>query len=133
MNLENIRKQIDKIDNVILKLLNERMDLVNTVGQIKNATSTPIYRPQREKQIVSRLQDQNKGRLNNESIEAIFTQIFAVSRNIESPQTVAYLGPEGSFTHQAAQKKFGKISKYQSMPSIKSLFDQLQKKNVKLC
>lgn len=131
MNLENIRKQIDGIDNQLLVLLNERMNLVHSVGEIKRVERTLIYRPEREKEILDRLKNLNAGRLDDASIDAIFLEIFAAARNIELPERVAFLGPEGSFTHQAAESRFGAMSEYMTLPTIKSVFEAVDTERAK--
>ena len=123
MTLEEIRINIDSIDDELLVLLNKRMEWVERVGALKRATQTVIYRPEREKQIIDRLSSQNDGLLPNNAIEAIFLEIFAAARNIELPERIAYLGPEGSFTHQAAESRFGAMSEYMTLPTIKSVFE----------
>jgi chorismate mutase/prephenate dehydratase len=132
--LEECREAIDDIDNEILELLNKRMNVVEKVGNIKHGTGTAIYRPEREKAIIDRLANiskESKGTLNRGAIEAIFLEIFAVSRNLELPERIAYLGPEGSFTHQAAESRFGGMSDYLSLGSIHSVFKTLEAKRAK--
>jgi chorismate mutase/prephenate dehydratase len=122
MTLEELRRQIDAIDDRLLELLNERIEVVQKVGELKHRTGGAIYRPEREKAIIDRLVRQNKGPLNEKAIEAIFLEIFAVARNFEQPQRIAYLGPEGSFTHQAAENRFGAMSEYVPLHSIAAVF-----------
>ncbi len=132
--LEECREAIDSIDNEILELLNKRMEVVERVGEIKNDTGGAIYRPEREKAIIERLDKlskESKGLLNKSAIEAIFLEIFAVARNLELPERIAYLGPEGSFTHQAAESRFGAMSDYLSLGSIHSVFKTLEAKRAK--
>ena len=129
--LKNLRTKIDKIDSDILQLLDERMDFVHEIGLIKSASKESVYRPEREKEIIERLSALSKGKLNPESIKAIFQEIFAAARNIELPERVAYLGPEGSFTHQAAESNFGSQSEYLPLNSIKAVFDSLNSKKAK--
>lgn len=132
--LEDCREAIDAIDNQILDLLNKRMKVVERVGEIKNNTGGAIYRPEREKAIINRLAEQSKeagGLLNENAIEAIFLEVFAVSRNLELPERIAYLGPEGSFTHQAAESRFGAMSDYLSLGSIEAVFKTLEAKRAK--
>ncbi|ADN09696.1 prephenate dehydratase [Sulfurimonas autotrophica] len=127
--LDDCRVAIDEIDNEMLKLLNKRMKVVERVGEIKKDTGGAIYRPEREKAIIDRLVTLNKeegGLLNQSAIEAIFLEIFAVARNLELPERIAYLGPEGSFTHQAAESRFGAMSDYLSLNSIASVFKTLE-------
>ncbi|KPM49833.1 prephenate dehydratase [Jiulongibacter sediminis] len=125
MNLDDLRKGIDSIDSQLLELLNQRMELVKQVGDLKRETKTVIYRPEREKEIVSRLAAESKGALDQKAIEAIFLEIFATARNIELPEKVAYMGPEGSFTHQAAESRFGALSEYIMLPSIQAVFESV--------
>jgi len=132
--LQECRISIDNIDNEILELLNKRMKIVERVGEIKSNTGTAIYRPEREKEIIDRLTKINKdsnGILNRGAIEAIYLEIFAVSRNLELPERIAYLGPEGSFTHQAAESRFGGMSEYLSLNSIHAVFKTLESKRAK--
>ncbi len=132
--LDECRSAIDAIDDEMLKLLNERMEVVKRVGEIKKNSNEAIYRPEREKAIVQRLTQKSieqKGALNAAAIEAIFLEIFAVARNLELPERIAYLGPEGSFTHQAAESRFGAMSDYLSLSSIHSVFKTLEAKRAK--
>ncbi len=131
MTLDELRVQIDRIDDTLLKLYNERMEYVHQVGELKNTTGAPIYRPEREQAILNRLKKQNKGKLTDEAIEALFLEMFAVARNLELPERVAYLGPEASFTHQAAESKFGAMSAYMPIASIKGVFREVSKGNAK--
>jgi len=127
--LQECRDAIDGIDEEILNLLNRRMQVVERVGEIKHESATAIYRPEREKEIITRLtqlSEAQKGKLNRGAIEAIFLEIFAVSRNLELPERIAYLGPEGTFTHQAAESRFGGMSDYLSLNSIHSVFQALE-------
>ena len=132
--LDECRVAIDALDNEMLELLNRRMNVVERVGEIKKETGGAIYRPEREKAIIdrlNRLNEEQKGLLNKSAIEAIFLEIFAVARNLELPERIAYLGPEGSFTHQAAESRFGAMSDYLSLNSIASVFKTLESKRAK--
>ncbi|MCK9491654.1 MAG: prephenate dehydratase [Sulfurimonas sp.] len=133
-SLDDCRVAIDKLDSQMLDLLNERMRVVHRVGEIKKESGGAIYRPEREKAIIDRLEAQSKessGLLNRSAIAAIFLEIFAVSRNLEKPELIAYLGPEGTFTHQAAESRFGAMSDYLSLGSIYSVFKTLEAKRAK--
>jgi chorismate mutase/prephenate dehydratase len=102
------------------------MELVKKVGDLKRSSQSIIYRPEREKQILDRLEKRNNGLLTRQAIDAIFFEIFAVSRNLELPERVSYLGPEGSFTHQAAESRFGGMSEYLVLPTIHSVFESVE-------
>ena len=125
-SIHDLRNQIDKIDDSILSLLVNRMEFVSQIGQIKRENNSLIYHPDREKEIIDRLANQFIGHLSKPAIEAIFLEIFGVSRNLELPELICYLGPAGSFTHQAAETRFGAVADYIALPSIKSIFDSVE-------
>ncbi|MCK5111402.1 MAG: chorismate mutase [Arcobacteraceae bacterium] len=128
IELKKLRDTLDNIDDEVLKLLNKRMETVHKVGEVKAASGGAIYRPEREKAIIDRLESLSKksnGSLNKNAIEALFLEIFAISRNLELPENIAYLGPEGSFTHQAAESRFGAMSAYLSIGSIAGVFREV--------
>ena len=131
MTLDELRLKIDNLDDTLLKLYNERMELVHQVGELKNTTGAPIYRPEREQAILNRLKSQNNGKLTDGAIDALFLEMFAVARNLELPEGVAFLGPEASFTHQAAESKFGAMSTYIPMASIQAIFREVDKGTAK--
>jgi len=128
VELNKLRDTLDNIDDEVLKLLNKRMAIVYKVGAVKAQSGGAIYRPEREKAIIDRLEEQSKkvdGSLNRVAIEALFLEIFAISRNLELPENIAYLGPEGSFTHQAAESRFGAMSAYLPIGSITGVFREV--------
>jgi len=125
MTLEELRVNIDQIDDQLLELINKRMEFVHLVGELKNNTGAPIYRPEREQSILNRLKANNDGRLTDNAIDALFLELFAVARNLELPERIAYLGPEASFTHQAAESRFGAMSAYLPIGSIKGVFREV--------
>ena len=132
--LKQLREQIDSIDNEILTLLNKRMEIVKKVGELKNNTNAPIYRPEREKEIIDRLAKLSKsqnGILTKEEIEAIFLEIFAISRSLERKERIAFLGPEGTYTHQAAESRFGANAKYLPLLNIEAVFKAVANKEAK--
>ena len=134
MTLEELRQKIDEVDNKLLKLYNERLEYVLKVGELKNTTNSPIYRPEREKEILERLKKMNKemgGKLSDKAIEALFLEMFSVARNYELAERVAYLGPEASFTHQAAEQKFGALGNYVPINTIKGIFREVENGNAK--
>jgi len=134
MELDALRRAIDGIDDQLIELYNQRMRHVHEVGRVKNSTGAPIYRPEREQEILERLKQKNReegGVLSDNAIEALFLELFAVARNFELPEQIAFLGPEASFTHQAAEIKFGALSSYIPIGSIKGVFREVSRGQAK--
>ena len=132
--LKKLRDEIDKIDNEILTLLNKRMGIVKKVGELKNNKNAPIYRPEREKEIIDRLTDLSKkqnGILGRDEIEAVFLEIFAISRSLERKERIAFLGPVGTYTHQAAESRFGANARYLPLLNIEAVFKAVASKEAK--
>ncbi|PSM52232.1 chorismate mutase / prephenate dehydratase [Campylobacter blaseri] len=130
-NIDELRESIDAVDNEIIELLSKRMEYVKKIGEIKQSSGQNIYRPERERAIINRLTSLNLRNLNKKAIEAIFFEIFSISRNIEKPQTIAFLGPYGTYSHQAAKSRFGSISSYMPLSNIEAVFKEVDNKNAK--
>jgi chorismate mutase/prephenate dehydratase len=128
MSLDDIRKQIDLIDQDLLKLLSQRADLVHEVGVIKKRDGLQIYAPEREQALLDRLVALNQGRLPEKSIKAIYREIMSAALALEDDLKIAYLGPEGTWTHQAAIKKFGHSVAYSPQPNFSDVFDQVTRR-----
>jgi len=126
VTLSEIRKKIDGIDEQLVKLLNERADLVHEVGLVKKAEGGAIYAPEREEQVLRALIEKNRalgGRLPAKAIRAIYREIMSASLALEKDLTIAYLGPEAAETHYAARNKFGASVKYTAQSSIAEVFE----------
>ncbi len=126
MSLQNVRKKIDNIDSKILSLLNERAEASKQVGKLKARDGQGIYAPHREKEVLSRLKKMNKGSMTPEAIDAIYREIMSFSISLEKKVTIAYLGPAVTYTHQAAQKKFGSSVEYSACASITDVFSDVE-------
>ncbi|MEY5024780.1 MAG: prephenate dehydratase [Verrucomicrobiota bacterium] len=126
MNLPEIRKKIDALDEQILRLLNERADCVHLVGELKRADGLEIYAPEREEQVYRSLAERNQrigGRLPESAVRAVYREVMSASLALEKDLGIAYLGPEATFTHQAARSKFGASVRYAPQGSISEVFD----------
>ncbi len=105
--LPELRTLIDAVDLELLTLLNRRAALANEVGDIKRVEGSVVFRPEREAQVIHSLQQANAGALKNDSVAIIWREIMSACRALEAPQRVAYLGPAGTFTEEAALRFFG--------------------------
>ncbi|MEC9037519.1 MAG: prephenate dehydratase [Verrucomicrobiota bacterium] len=128
MSLDSIREQIDALDTELLKLLNERADLVHQVGEIKKKDGIEIYAPEREESLLKRLAEKSEGRLTEDSIRAIYREIMSAALSLEEDLKIAYLGPQGTWTHQAAISKFGHSVNYSAQESLSAVFDEVARK-----
>lgn len=128
MPLDDIRKRIDAIDDQLLKLLSERTDCVHTVGEIKKKENLPIYAPEREEALLQKLIAKSDGKLPEKSIRAIYREIMSAALFLEDNLSIAYLGPEGTWTHQAAIKKFGHSVTYDAQPNFAEVFEQVARR-----
>ncbi|MFN9451567.1 MAG: prephenate dehydratase [Rubrivivax sp.] len=102
-----LREKIDALDQQLLALLNQRAQLALEVGEIKKRDGSPVFRPEREAQVIDGLKARNPGPLKTDSVAPIWREIMSACRSLESPTRVAYLGPAGTFSEQAALAYFG--------------------------
>ncbi|HZS36846.1 MAG TPA: chorismate mutase, partial [Polyangia bacterium] len=125
--LPELRQAIDAVDDEVLRLLNERARLVKEVGNLKTALKQPFYVPDRERQIVERMQDANTGPFPTEALRAVYSEIISACLSLEQPLRVAFLGPEATFTHMAARARFGLSARYVPAATIAGVFAEVEK------
>lgn len=125
-----LRDRIDSIDSQIQSLINERAQCAQKVAEVKLAEqgdeAVVFYRPEREAQVLRRVMDRNQGPLGNEEMAKIFRQIMSSCLALEKPMRIAFLGPEGTFTQQAALKHFGKSIVSAPMAAIDEVFREVE-------
>ena len=126
--LAGVRTEIDRIDGELLNLLNQRARCAQRVGEIKakHGEAGHIYRPEREAQVLRRLQDANAGPLPNENITFFFREVMSACLSLEEPLGIAFLGPLGTFSESAATKHFGHAARLLPLTSIDDVFREVE-------
>lgn len=120
--LEEIRSDIDSIDDRLVSLLSRRAELAIEVGKVKGKDGKPFFTPERERQIHEKLKRSNPGPLKHSQLVAIYREIISAARAAEKPLRVAYWGPPGTFTHLAAIQVFGRSTELVPKDSIRDVF-----------
>ena len=128
MNIPKHRQAIDKLDAHIVRLLNERTRHVLAIGELKRQAGEEIYAPHRERAVFERVCGVNDGPITNEQLRAIYREIMSSALALEKTMTIAYLGPEATFTHQAAIRRFGSSLKYSPQKTIADVFTEVSKR-----
>ncbi len=126
MDLTPLRKKIDALDAKIVELLNDRAAITMSIGKEKIKNKQSIYAPEREKAVLTRVKQLSKGPLKPESFEAIYREIMSASLNLEKPLRIAYLGPQATFTHLAALKRFGSSVEYVDSENVAEVFSKVE-------
>jgi chorismate mutase / prephenate dehydratase len=127
MDLDDWRSRINNLDEAILNLLNQRGQAALQIGELKRQQDLPYYVPERESQILDRLVGINQGPLSGDAVRAIWREILSASLALEHPLPVVYLGPPGTFTHQAAVRRFGSSARSVPVRSIADVFDEVER------
>jgi chorismate mutase/prephenate dehydratase len=117
-----LRARIDRIDDQIVDLLDERARCVAEIGDLKQAGRSTVYVAGRELEIVERLEKRHKGPFPTRAIRNVFREIISGSRSVERGIAVAYLGPEATYTHQAGIQQFGHMADFQPAATIDDIF-----------
>jgi chorismate mutase / prephenate dehydratase len=125
--LSELRAALDAVDDRLLALLNERARVVQGVASLKEGTGAPFYVPERERAIVARLLADNAGPFPDGAIGPVMQEVISACLSLEQRQRVAYLGPEGTFTHQAVLQQFGSSVRPVPCGTIPAVFDEVQR------
>ncbi|MDD3375642.1 MAG: prephenate dehydratase [Candidatus Omnitrophica bacterium] len=127
MSILKLRKKIDSIDAKIVSLLDNRSKISFLIGKEKSKTKKSVYASDREKKVLDRIKKLSKGPITGAALDAIYREVMSSSLSLEKSLKIAYLGPEASFTHLAARKKFGSQITYVSCLNIPDVFDRVEK------
>ncbi len=127
--LKALRARIDALDEEIQRLVAERAACAREIAEVKRAageTGNGLYRPEREAEILRRVVARNEGPLSDEAIARLFRELMSACRAVQGPVRVAYLGPEGTFTQEAALKQFGSFAELRPLGSIDAVFREVE-------
>jgi len=127
MILDDLRKQIDEIDDRVLDLLDQRARVVIDIARAKQGANLPTHDPERERQVLDRLASRD-GQFPKEAIRSVYREIMSASLALEEPIKIAYLGPEGTFSHAAARALFGLSARYCEATTFEGVFDAVSRR-----
>lgn len=120
--LQELRDAIDACDKELVEVLNQRADVAREIGKIKATQGGAVYDPSREEIVFSKINELNDGPLTELSMRSIYREIISAAKSLEGPTRVAFLGPEASYTNQAAMACFGRSMKYEAVSTIPEIF-----------
>lgn len=124
-SVDALRNKIDQVDAKIVGLLNQRASLAQKIGQIKALEKKVVYVPGREQTVLAKVSRLTQGPLSADAVRRIYREILSASRSLEAPLKVAYLGPQATFTHMAAQQRFGGSVAYVPAATIRDVFEEV--------
>ena len=127
MSLDELRKKIDAVDERLVELINQRAQIVVEIGKLKLADESQVYAPHREKDVLEKIKQFNKGPLPDKTMLAIWRELMSGSFLLERSLRIGYLGPRGSFSHNAAILKFGQSVDYEALTDIRAIFEEVSK------
>ncbi len=128
--LEVLREKIKEKDKDLVRLLNERARISVQIGKVKGEGGIQVYDPSQEARVHNYLQELNSGPLSQKALTTIFREIISSSRELQKPMTIAFLGPEASFSHLAARLHFGESSRFFPQTGISRVFDEVEKGSI---
>ncbi len=131
LQLADLRAIIDNIDSQLLDLINERLLTARKIGWIKSAGNRRVKDRSRERQVLSRLEKLNRGPLKVDDLHHLFMEIIGITREIQSNDVIAYLGPEATFTHIAALEYFGHKAPLKAYASVAEIYGVLAREEVR--
>ncbi|MGB0415535.1 MAG: prephenate dehydratase [Coraliomargarita sp.] len=118
---------VDALDKRIIDLLNERVGHASEIGKIKHANGADYYDPTREAQVMAKIAALNPGPILNSTLQSVYREVISGSISLEKKLVIAYLGPEATYTHQAALRNFGVSLNHQALKTIPDVFTAVER------
>ncbi len=120
--LQQLRREINAVDEQLLRLLNQRAELCLQVGRVKSLSEEAVFKPFREKEVLDQLVQNNPGVLPEDHLRAIYREILSSSRRLQQSQKTVYLGPEGTFSYYAGIELLGSSTAFEPLASLEGVF-----------
>ncbi|MEZ4223929.1 MAG: prephenate dehydratase [Polyangiaceae bacterium] len=130
MSIDDLRRKIDTIDDAIVDLLQDRAEAAEAIGRAKAESSTNIHDPERERHLLDRLERRavaRGGAFPAQALRSVYREVLSACLSRQGALEVAYLGPAGTFTHMAAQRRFGLAARYLECATIAGVFDAVER------
>lgn len=124
--IDELRQRIDRTDDRILELLNERAECFQEIGRLKAAAGAQVFVPSRELEIFERLERQNRGPFPTSALRNVFREVISASISVQRGVAVAYLGPQATNTHQAAIQQFGQMADFVPSDTTDEIFELVE-------
>ena len=128
--LANLRGEIDRLDQELVKLLNRRAEIAMQIGQVKNEHGLEVWSAAREDEVIAQAVAASRGPLPTDTLRIIFRELMSGSRALQRPIRVAYLGPKHSYSHLASVARFGQAVEHVPVGSIAAVFEELNRRHV---
>ena len=120
-------EQVNALDQQIIDLLNERVGHASVIGKIKHANGADYYDPTREAQVMAKIAALNPGPILNTTLQSVYREVISGSISLEKKLIIAYLGPEATYTHQAALRNFGVSLNHRAIKTIPDVFAAVER------